>query len=84
MRHNVNSSHFPLGVPIVEERNFLLATREVGYRNLSAAIAELLDNAIQANARDISISLCGSTPDLSLAILDNAKGVSTTTEGRQL
>lgn len=75
MHHNVNSSHLPLGVPIVEERNFLLATREVGYRSLSAAIAELLDNAIQANARDISISLCGSTPDLSLAILDNGVGM---------
>jgi hypothetical protein len=37
--------------------NFLTATRDAGYRGLSAAISELLDNSIQAGARRISVSI---------------------------
>jgi hypothetical protein len=37
--------------------NFLTATRDAGYRGLSAAISELLDNSIQAGARRISVTI---------------------------
>ena len=36
--------------PVIAERQFILATRDTGYRNLPAAVAELIDNALQAGA----------------------------------
>ncbi len=39
----------------VAERQFIIATRETGYRTTSSAIAELVDNALQAGARQIEI-----------------------------
>jgi hypothetical protein len=75
MRQSTSSAKGALGLPIVEDRNFLLATREVGYRSLSAAVAELLDNAIQAKARDVNIVLNGSETDLCLTVLDNGVGM---------
>lgn len=42
-------------MPFVAERQFILATRETGYRTASSAIAELVDNALQAEARSVSI-----------------------------
>lgn len=40
---------------IVAQERFILTTRDTGYRGTVAAIAELLDNAIQAHARSIHI-----------------------------
>src|SRR5690242_11324239 len=37
---------------IVASENFILATRETGYRDVAAAVAELIDNALQACARE--------------------------------
>lgn len=42
---------------IVAEDRFILATRDTGYRGTVTAIAELVDNAIQAGARVIHILL---------------------------
>jgi hypothetical protein len=42
---------------IVAERQFILATRDTGYRGTVAAIAELVDNAIQAGALTVHILL---------------------------
>jgi len=42
---------------IVAEERFILTTRDTGYRGTVAAVAELIDNAIQANARSIHIML---------------------------
>ena len=39
----------------VAERQFIIATRETGYRTTSSAVAELIDNALQAGARRINI-----------------------------
>ena len=75
MPQNARSANRKLGLPIVEERNFLLATREVGYRSLSAALAELLDNAIQAKAREVNIVLNQSATDSCVAVFDNGVGM---------
>ena len=40
---------------IVAEPNFVLATRDTGYRSLAAAVAELIDNSLQASAKTVSI-----------------------------
>jgi hypothetical protein len=42
---------------IVAEDRFILATRDTGYRGTVAAIAELVDNAIQARAHSVRIVL---------------------------
>lgn len=40
---------------LVADRTFILATRETGYRDVSAAVAELIDNALQAGARVVHV-----------------------------
>lgn len=40
---------------VVDNRRFILATRETGYRDLGAAVAELIDNSLQARARHVDI-----------------------------
>ena len=45
------------GIPIVLDRAFAMATRETGYRDFSRALAELIDNSLQARARRIWIDI---------------------------
>ena len=84
---NVQSHAFGT-VPIVAPENFVLATRETGYRNLSAALAELIDNSLQAGARDIRIFARdiqdGDERPMVVGVLDNGKGMSPTTLGAAL
>jgi len=42
---------------LVNFQNFILATRDSGYKNTSSALAELVDNAIEANATKIEIQI---------------------------
>lgn len=42
---------------VVDIKNFLHSTRESGYRSLSFALAELVDNSVQAGAGTIAICL---------------------------
>jgi signal transduction histidine kinase len=37
--------------------NFIRAIREAGYVNIRAALAELIDNALEANAREIAVTI---------------------------
>lgn len=64
---------------VVAQGAFILATRDTGYRDLSAALAELIDNAIQAEASAVSISIGHDErcvhPDLRIAVLDNGRGM---------
>ena len=46
-----------LDFSIVAVDRFILATRDSGYKGTSSAIAELVDNSLQAHATEISISL---------------------------
>ncbi|HEV2716459.1 MAG TPA: ATP-binding protein [Terriglobales bacterium] len=45
--------------PIVSQPEFVIATRDTGYRSLAAAVAELLDNAVQASASEMHILVRG-------------------------
>ena len=40
---------------LVADHQFILATRDTGYRGLASAVAELIDNAVQARASEIRI-----------------------------
>lgn len=66
-------------MPIIDERRFILATRDTGYRSTAAAIAELVDNAVQAGATIIRIFIdqegVGTERELSVAVLDNGCGM---------
>ena len=42
---------------IIALDKFIQATRDSGYKGTSSAVSELVDNAIQAEARNISISI---------------------------
>src|SRR5882672_6357863 len=74
--------------PLVAAHNFIVATRETGYRSVATAVAELIDNAVQAKATDIHIFVlhqpserAGSTaePDITIAVLDDGEGMDSAT-----
>ena len=46
---------------IVAVDRFIQATRDSGYKSTSSAVAELVDNAIQADATRIRITVCHAT-----------------------
>ena len=62
---------------LVVSSNFIRAVRESGYLSLSTALAELVDNSLQANATVVAISLHrpkGAThPEIE--VLDNGSGM---------
>jgi len=71
--------------PLVADHHFILATRDTGYRSLAAAVAELVDNAIQAQASEIDVLIHeepvgqeGNVPcerRLTISVLDNGQGM---------
>jgi hypothetical protein len=69
-----------VALPIVSVRAFIEATRDSGYKSTSAAIAELVDNAIEAGANAISINavetFVAGSREISISVLDNGSGMS--------
>jgi len=65
--------------PIVRLDRFIQATRDSGYKGTSNAIAELVDNALEAEATRITITLddAGSTKahPIRIAVADNGTGM---------
>src|SRR5688572_562156 len=68
---------------LVVEEQFILATRDTGYRGTVAAIAELVDNAVQAGAGTIHILLTEQgvrrggrvERNVEVAVLDDGEGM---------
>ena len=64
---------------IVAVDRFIQATRDSGYKSTSSAVAELVDNAIQADATRIRITVCHATGRetgaLELLVQDNGTGM---------
>jgi|SRR6516164_531375 hypothetical protein len=68
-------------------REFLLATRDAGYRGLAAAIAELIDNSIQAGSKRIAVLIKISDPgerSPTITVSDDGNGMSRHTLGAAL
>lgn len=69
--------------PLVAETNFLLATRDTGYRSTAAAVAELLDNSLEAGATSILVQIFSDQANpsypVTLAVLDNGGGMDSAT-----
>lgn len=65
--------------PIVCEPQFIEATRDTGYRSTASAIAELVDNSIQAGSTQVQIWVFeerqGEVREITVAVLDNGKGM---------
>src|SRR5688572_18835198 len=62
---------------------FVQATRDSGYRGTVSAIAELVDNSIQAEATDIRINVTscvdGGDWPIEISVLDNGTGMDRST-----
>jgi hypothetical protein len=65
---------------IVAGENFILAARDVGYASVAEAIAELIDNSIQAQARTVRLfiggDVAGKGSDVAVSVLDDGCGMS--------
>lgn len=63
---------------LVVASNFVRAVRESGYLHLSTALAELVDNSLQAGAAHIAISLrrADGTSHPEIVVLDDGSGMS--------
>ncbi len=68
---------------IVHAANFILATRDTGYRSTAAAVAELIDNALDAGATAIQLFIlaepANSEYPMTLAVMDDGCGMTPTT-----
>ena len=64
---------------IIAVDRFIQATRDSGYKSTSSAVAELVDNAIQADATRIRITVCHATDGergaVELLVQDNGTGM---------
>jgi hypothetical protein len=78
-----HSKRFGVARPqIVSAGNFVLATRDTGYRSTAQAVAEFVDNALQARAKSIAIDVVptdeGDYP-MELFVRDDGTGMDTAT-----
>lgn len=68
---------------IVALEQFIQATRDSGYKGTPSAVAELVDNSIQAGATQIEISLTEDDKEKEfpfvLSVIDNGQGMDATT-----
>jgi DNA topoisomerase VI subunit B len=67
---------------LVDTANFLLATRDSGYRSTAYAVAEFVDNSLQANATCVAIDLLAGeekTFPIELLVVDNGIGMDAAT-----
>ena len=63
---------------LVEVGNFLVATRDAGYRSVASAVSEFVDNSIQAGAQSIKVGVaksgCTEFP-IEIAVTDDGTGM---------
>ena len=66
-------------VPMVLPSQFIQATRDSGYKGLASALAELVDNAFEAEATEVSIQMQHvreeEDEDVRIVVSDNGKGM---------
>jgi hypothetical protein len=63
---------------IVAVDKFIQATRDSGYKGTSSAVAELIDNSLQAGATEIKVKLTSDgdeTHPITLKVIDNGSGM---------
>ena len=76
-----------MGKSIVDIRHMGDALRNTGYKNIESAVAEIIDNSVEANAKDIFVILqegiaqSGRKVVTEIGFLDNGDGMNTETLG---
>jgi Histidine kinase-, DNA gyrase B-, and HSP90-like ATPase len=64
---------------LVHPANFVLATRDTGYKTTALAIAELVDNSLQANATEVHVEVVAhegsGTNPIKINVSDNGSGM---------
>lgn len=63
---------------LVDPANFLVATRDTGYKSTALAIAELIDNSLQAGASEVHVQVAAGQDDeypIEITVLDNGSGM---------
>lgn len=70
-------------LPLVHQEHFAHATRETGYKSTAAAIAELVDNSLQAQATEVHIRVfevgVGADREVTVGVWDNGCGMDDST-----
>ena len=62
------------GYPLVAIRSFIEATRDSGYKSTSSAIAELVDNAFEAEATAVDVVIVDDVSDAEIvATIEEAR-----------
>jgi hypothetical protein len=72
---------------LVDAGHFVTATRDSGYRTTAFALAELIDNSIQAHASTIDVDVVDAEDAFSsvtIRVIDNGTGMDADTLGRAL
>src|SRR5947199_8857270 len=68
---------------IIKLDNFIVATRDSGYKGTTSAVAELVDNSLQASARQVQIWVekdpAGDAYPLMVAVQDDGHGMDAAT-----
>lgn len=74
--------------PVVALNRFIEATRDSGYKNTAAAVAELIDNSFEAEATEVDVSINELNTDgareLKLSVSDNGCGMAPSVLGLAL
>ena len=61
---------------IILVENFIYAARDAGYKNISSALSELIDNSFEADAQKVEIDFVkGETGQITFFISDDGKGM---------
>ena len=63
---------------LVDPVNFLIATRDTGYKTTALAIAELIDNSLQAGATEVRVEIATDQDDefpIEITVEDNGSGM---------
>jgi hypothetical protein len=63
---------------LVNPRNFLLATRDTGYKSTALVMAELIDNSIQAGAVNVGVKVSSTTDPqtpVEIVVTDDGEGM---------
>lgn len=73
---------------LLHPANFILATRDTGYKTTALAIAELIDNSLQAGATEVRVRVAAderlTTHPIEISVADNGSGMDTDTLARAL
>jgi hypothetical protein len=62
-------------IEIINPKNFITSIRETGYRSFAHAVAELVDNSLQAGATDIRINIGREKDRGVVSVIDNGSGM---------